>query len=769
MAKKKLGILTFHTANNFGAVWQAYALKKLCEDLGYDVYFIRYSGFDIPIHNKPIKKFINSTNKKASLFTLIRSMISYKWDYKKESLFSEFRKQYMKSTVLCKSLEDIEKLKFDVYIAGSDQIWNYKITNNQLDLAFFLDIKGNSTKLIYAASSHDVPFSYEMEKKFKSILNETNAVITIREKSLANYASSLTKKYYPVVLDPTLVIGRNAFEKFETDFKERKPYILLYQIDANPDSDIAVKALEKRFKKKVYTLTVPRIGDMHGRRGDIGPEKFLEYIKNAEFIVTNSFHGIALSILFEKDFFVYENSGVMSRIDDLLNKLEIKNRKVTMVRDINPQNNIDYSNIKKILQKEQQVSYKILVDALNGNYKNKKQENSNIEKKKTKEMKERSKQDCSGCCACEDICPVHAIKMKRDKEGFLYPKIDKDICLECGKCDRVCLFNDREQLCAVQHAYGVKHKELKIRERSRSGAAFVAFSDWILQKDGVVYGAVMNKKFEVHHERATTYEQRNQMQKAKYVQSDTKHICLKVEKDLNDNKYVLFSGTPCQIAGLQGYLKEKNVDTNRLYTCDLICHGVPSPNVWKDYIGFIENKFKKKVIQAEFRDKEFGWEAHYESFKLMGENKKRVTQEYTNLFYKHIILRPSCSCCKFANMNRVADITLGDFWGIEKHNDSFNDNRGISLIFTNTRKGNKLFQDVKEKFEFFECNPQECMQPTLQRPSKASVRRKEFWYDYERKSFDKLLKKYAVPVLKKEMLKYRIKKVLYILKIRQHP
>ena len=153
----------------------------------------------------------------------------------------------------------------------------------------------------------------------------------------------------------------------------------------------------------------------------------------------------------------------------------------------------------------------------------------------------------------------------------------------------------------------------------------------------------------------------------------------------------------------------------------------------------------------------------------MGENKKRVTQEYTNLFYKHIILRPSCSCCKFANMNRVADITLGDFWGIEKHNDSFNDNRGISLIFTNTRKGNKLFQDVKEKFEFFECNPQECMQPTLQRPSKASVRRKEFWYDYERKSFDKLLKKYAVPVLKKEMLKYRIKKVLYILKIRQHP
>lgn len=143
MAKKKLGILTFHTANNFGAVWQAYALKKLCEDLGYDVYFIRYSGFDIPIHNKPIKKFINSTNKKASLFTLIRSMISYKWDYKKESLFSEFRKQYMKSTVLCKSLEDIEKLKFDVYIAGSDQIWNYKITNNQLDLAYFLDIKGN--------------------------------------------------------------------------------------------------------------------------------------------------------------------------------------------------------------------------------------------------------------------------------------------------------------------------------------------------------------------------------------------------------------------------------------------------------------------------------------------------------------------------------------------------------------------------------------------------------------------------------------------------
>lgn len=165
-----------------------------------------------------------------------------------------------------------------------------------------------------------------MEKKFKSILNETNAVITIREKSLANYASSLTKKYYPVVLDPTLVIGRNAFEKFETDFKERKPYILLYQIDANPDSDIAVKALEKDLRKSIH-INSSKNWRYAWQKRRYRSRKISGIYKNAEFIVTNSFHGIALSILFEKDFFVYENSGVMSRIDDLLNKLEIKTEK----------------------------------------------------------------------------------------------------------------------------------------------------------------------------------------------------------------------------------------------------------------------------------------------------------------------------------------------------------------------------------------------------------------------------------------------------------
>lgn len=768
MKISKIGILTFHRANNFGASLQAYAMKRICEKLGYEVYFIRYSGFDETERDVPIKKLTHTKNRMSGLLAFIRALMSYQGDTKRLKEFQNFRKQYFKETILCHSVDEIAALEFDAYIAGSDQIWNSSITGGKLDPGFFLCMDNPVAKIVYAASSQDVPFDIEEEKKLKQLLLSTNAAVSVRESSLSEYCSSLTEMKYPVVLDPVLLAGYDVMDEISIKSEIRnKPYVLLYQIDSNPDSDISVKSIENRFEKTCFTMTVPRIGSTYGRIGDIGPNQFLAYLKNAEFIVTNSFHGVALSIVYNKQFYVYDNKGVMSRIDDLLNLVGLMDRKVAMTGDIDLERQIDYKKVNQKIETERKNSLQYLQIALNGRWENKKNFVKSKESVKLS-FKERTKADCSGCTACEEICPVHAIRMETDEEGFYYPVRVEDKCRHCGLCDRVCGF-EAEKKVSDQKAYGVKYIDERLRKASRSGGAFVAFSNQILMRKGSVYGAVMDKDFSVRHVRAVSESERAPMQKAKYVQSDIRGIYPQVADDIRKGQTVLFTGTPCQVSGLKHYISEKKISDKKLYTCDLICHGVPSPLIWKDYLRYIESHYHQKIKSAEFRDKSFGWNTHCETFVLEKRKKKVVTRVYSDLFYKHIMFRPSCANCHFANLNRVGDITLGDFWGIERHNAMFNDNKGVSLILINSSKGEELFESAKQELNYFSCKPEECLQPTLQRPSRESPERTMFWKDYGILEFRKVLKKYAMPDKMMARIKYRIKYILYFVGIREHP
>lgn len=767
MESKKLGILTFHRANNFGAALQAYAMKRVCENLGYEVYFIPYSGYDVSGRYSLIRKFLLSKNKISGLFVLVRALMSYFGDVKRLNEFECFWKKYFKETVFCYSVDEIAALGFDAYIAGSDQIWNDCITGGKLDPGFFLYFDSSAAKIVYAASSQDVPFSSKKERELKHLLLDTNAAVTIRESSLAEYCTSLTGIEYPVVLDPTLLAGYNIMEEISLKKKRKEPYILLYQIDANPNCDISVKTIEKRFGQKCFTMTVPRVGSIHGRKGDIGPEQFLSYLKNAEFLVTNSFHGVALALLYNKQFYVYENGGVMSRIDDLLCLVDLTDRKVAMVKDIDLDKQINYTQINQKIAIEREKSLQYLQLALNKKYEIKKH-SIHVTEKIKKTFTKRTKADCCGCTACEEICPVHAIRMEIDQEGFYYPVQNTNKCIYCGLCDQVCGFEPAKKVLN-QKAYGVKHISEQQRKKSRSGGAFVAFADQILLKNGSIYGAIMESNFSVKHSRAVLKSECMQMQKAKYVQSDMRGIFPQVAEDLRNGKFVLFTGTPCQVSGLKHYIIEKKISDEKLFTCDLICHGVPSPLVWSDYLKYIENHYHQKIKKAEFRDKSFGWDTHCESFVLEKKKRKVVSRAYTDLFYQHIMFRPSCANCHFANMNRVGDITLGDFWGIERHNPSFNDNKGVSLILVNSSKGAELFEKAKSNVVYFECSPEECLQPTLQRPSRESPKRSMFWEDYKMLEFSQILKKYTVPIEQKAKIKYRIKQILYFIGIRKYP
>lgn len=229
--------------------------------------------------------------------------------------------------------------------------------------------------------------------------------------------------------------------------------------------------------------------------------------------------------------------------------------------------------------------------------------------------------DCCGCTACASICNHDAITMEPDALGFLYPKVDASRCTECGLCEKVCAFNDNYDKTlnlAQPDAYAARHKDMNEIMKSRSGAAFVAISDYILEQGGVVYGAGYKDHFRVAHKRATSKEERDEFRGSKYVQSDLRGVFRQVRQDLKNGLTVLFSGTPCQTSGLNSYVGKKLRDN--LILIDIVCHGVPGPYIWRDYLAYLERKRGDEIIMVNFRDKElFGWRAHKETFKfLMG-------------------------------------------------------------------------------------------------------------------------------------------------------
>lgn len=368
--------------------------------------------------------------------------------------------------------------------------------------------------------------------------------------------------------------------------------------------------------------------------------------------------------------------------------------------------------------------------------------------------------DCCGCTACKAICPKKAITMKTDDKGFLYPSIDESLCVECNLCTKTCAFQNGysiEENLHEPHVYAVRHRDEKERATSRSGGMFAALCKWIFsEKNGIVYGVGYGQHFRAMHKRAENMKDAFEFKGSKYVQSDMGDIFSQVKDDLKAGKNVLFSGTPCQTAGLREFLKVSNINAENLYLCDIVCHGVPSPMVWDDFLTYLENKNKSKAVSVNFRDKEkLGWKVHFESVTFES-GIKEFCQIYTDLFYKHIMLRPSCENCKYTNFQRPSDITLADFWGIGKVFPEMHDDKGVSLILVNTKKGEDMFSAVSDDITYKETVKEKCIQPNLQHPSVFGSETDAFWNDYKVCGFKYAAKKYSILNFKGQ-LKFKLK------------
>lgn len=316
----------------------------------------------------------------------------------------------------------------------------------------------------------------------------------------------------------------------------------------------------------------------------------------------------------------------------------------------------------------------------------------------------KNKKNCTGCGACQNVCPKHAIKWQEDIEGFLYPVVDDEKCINCHLCEKVCPMiashqeNTTADIFPLFFAGQLKNK-LDLTEVS-SGGAFWGFVQYTLSKGGVVYGAIQKDVDIVTHIRADDLNTAMLMRRSKYFQSNTSFTFRQVKDDLNSDRMVLFSGTGCQIAGLKGYLGK---NYNNLFTCEVVCHGVPSRKVWNSYRKEKEEREGKIIKDLVFRDKSAGWNKNqYKITYIDGSIEKEAStkQLFHAGYLRGLFYRPSCGCCRFASLPRVADVTLADYWKYQGRFHSANFNLGVSLISVNTNKGKDLLQKSSDYLEY---------------------------------------------------------------------
>ena len=345
----------------------------------------------------------------------------------------------------------------------------------------------------------------------------------------------------------------------------------------------------------------------------------------------------------------------------------------------------------------------------------------------------------------------------------MYPFIDEEKCISFGLCEKACFYNGMRNVhksnSVSKAAYAAGLADTDERLRSQSGGMFWAIAEYFIADGGIVYGCGLDDSFAAVHKRCADMRACEELRGSKYVQSDMKDCYVQVLQDLQAGRRVLFSGTPCQGQGLMNRLAEKYREN--LFVIDIVCHGVPSPMIWQDYLKYVEGSHGS-ICKVNFRDKEnYGWHSHVES---LWSNKGRYSSmAYTDMFYSHLMMRPSCYECRFTNLSRNSDITICDCWGIERNMPDFDDNKGTSWVMPHTDKGRKVFDDLKRsgRIAVREIDWHDYMQPQMEQPIAVDMnRRRKFWRDYAQYGMGKRLIGLYTRYNWRQSLKDGLKKIL---------
>lgn len=374
-----------------------------------------------------------------------------------------------------------------------------------------------------------------------------------------------------------------------------------------------------------------------------------------------------------------------------------------------------------------------------------------------------NKSDCCGCTACASICPKHCIIMAADEEGFLYPQIDTSGCVSCGACEKVCpVINQAEEKLIEQKGYLVQHKDEKIRLESSAGGAFTAISTYVLQKDGVVFGAAYDENFQVCHKYVEVVDDLYLFRNSKYVQSSLGESYKQVKAFLEAGRWVCFSGTPCQIEGLTKYLGSQY---EQLVLVDVVCRGIPSPLIWKKYLEY-QQVAERKIDSIRFRDKYYGYK--YSTMSLIKKNKNvyhagSQLDPMLRAFITNMSDRPSCYECPFKKRYRVSDMTIWDCASVYDFDKKMDDDKGTTRVLCHTPKGAIIIKELRNTVRYKEVEPGHLVNGVKEmfesvRPNK---KRKQFFNDAQTMNGQNLFEKYY-PITAKTKMKTFVRKLLLV-------
>lgn len=359
------------------------------------------------------------------------------------------------------------------------------------------------------------------------------------------------------------------------------------------------------------------------------------------------------------------------------------------------------------------------------------------------------KKQCCGCYACANTCPNGSLSMKYDEEGFAYPEINKDSCIDCGLCERVCpIQNSFEQKGTLPEGYAAYNTDNEIRSGSSSGGIFSLLAEDVIQSGGVVFGAVLSDDCKsVRHIAVEKAEGLAGLRGSKYLQSEIGDSYKQVKGVLREGRKVLFTGTPCQAEALKRYLKE---DYNNLLIVDIICHGIPSPKVWKKYVSYREKCAGAPAQRIFFRHKKYGWKKFSVLFEFTN-NTEYVQWFNEDLFGRgfisNLFFRPACETCRFKKVSRESDITMSDFWGIQNVVPQLDDDLGTSLILVHSSKGRAAIENIKGRLKMEKVDTVKALKgnPYVKQSLKPNKLRNKFFSDIEKYDFDELICRYAKP------------------------
>ena len=749
----RAGLITFHFAHHYGAQLQAYATMRAIQGLGWDCEIIDYR---LPHTTRTNRLFKRGGGVRGAVSDA-HTALHYAAFQRRFERFEAFVAEQM--ALSPERYTSVDQLRaappaYDVYVAGSDQIWNpYIFENRQFDPAFLLDFT-QGRKIAYAPSLGAPELPEDKAEQLRRFL-APYAALSVRERRGQALLEAVTGRRARVVLDPTLLLTGEEWGALAVPPRFQGPYILCYFVSDPGEAAPYALALARRTGWPIVQLAGAR-RRIEGARElvfDAGPREFLGLFQNAGAVVTNSFHGAAFSLQFRKNFFTSmspkeRRQPEFSRIYSLLSRLGCADRIIGLDATAPAEAEMDYAQVYARLEAERAASLAYLDAALAG-------------RELPAEPPEAGpasgpvlcpREDCTGCAACAAVCPVGAIEMRPDHEGFLRPVVG-DKCILCHKCEQTCpMLHPPVPGPGPARAHAVWNLDEAERVKSSSGGFFSLLARYVLEQGGAVFGAVLDETMTARHVCARTEGELAPMRGSKYVQSDLGDSFAQAKALLEAGTPVLFSGVPCQIDGLKRYLGR---DYETLLTCDLVCHGVPSPAVFRAYLDGLERAHGgAKVISVAFKDKSHGWAHPW--FTVKFGNGEVYTEDFNRTGYgrgfgMQLFLRPACAVCKYTSVSRPADFTLADYWGLdEKLSLPTERDKGISLVLVHSARGQKVFDALSGRFGQAERPLAEAVagNPRLATPLKANPRRPAFFAAFAALPFGEVERRFlALPSL----------------------